>query len=261
MLESKTKSALTAAFSLDNDVAVITGGGTGLGFAIASAFVKAGARVVLIGRREEILKRAVKRLGPAATYEVYDVTAFDTVGELIDKVESRIGPLSILVNNAGVHLKKEVQETSPQEFDAVLQTNVLGAFALSRAAATSMTRRTGGSILFTASLTSVIGMPKVVAYAAAKSACVGMVRSLACELSPHGIRVNGIIPGWIDTSMLKQALDGDIERRNKILSRTPMARFGEPEDIGWAAVYLCSAAARFVTGILLPVDGGASIGF
>jgi gluconate 5-dehydrogenase len=115
-------------------------------------------------------------------------------------------------------------------------------------------------VLFVASMAALFGIPYVVAYTAAKSGLVGMVRALATELSPHGVRVNAIAPGWIRTDMLRH-LDTDPERKEKILSRTPMRCFGEPEDIGNAAVYLCSPAARFVTGTVLTVDGGASIGF
>jgi len=104
-------------------------------------------------------------------------------------------------------------------------------------------------------------MPHAIAYSAAKSAYVGMVRSLAAELGPQNIRVNAVAPGWIETPMLHQALDGDAPRAAKILARTPMARYGDPADIGNAAVYLCSRAAGFVNGVVLPVDGGASIGF
>jgi gluconate 5-dehydrogenase len=110
-------------------------------------------------------------------------------------------------------------------------------------------------------MTSLIGMPRVIAYTTAKTAFAGLVRGLTAELAPCGVRVNAIAPGWIESPMLHEALDQDAERRNKILSRTPMGRFGESEDIGAAAVYLCSPAGRFVTGVVLPVDGGASIGF
>ena len=102
---------------------------------------------------------------------------------------------------------------------------------------------------------------EVVAYAAAKSAYLGMVRTLATEVSPHGVRVNAIAPGWIESAILEKAMSGDPERQRKVLGRTPLGRFGTSEDIGWAAVYLCSPAAGFVTGVVLPVDGGASIGF
>jgi gluconate 5-dehydrogenase len=110
-------------------------------------------------------------------------------------------------------------------------------------------------------MASLFGIPKVVAYAAAKSAYMGMVRTLAAEVSPDQVRVNAIAPGWIDSEMMRKALACDPVRRDKILGRTPMGTFGEADDIGWAAVYLCSPAAKFVTGIVLPVDGGVSIGF
>jgi gluconate 5-dehydrogenase len=110
-------------------------------------------------------------------------------------------------------------------------------------------------------MTSFIGMTQVVAYSAAKSAHLGVVRALAAEWSAKGVRVNAIAPGWIQSEMLEKALAGDTARRAKIISRTPMGRMGEPHDIGWTAVYLCSPAAKFVTGVVLPVDGGASIGF
>ncbi|NDH55057.1 MAG: SDR family oxidoreductase, partial [Betaproteobacteria bacterium] len=177
------------------------------------------------------------------------------------QAEKLAGPISILINNAGVHLKKPSAETSDAEFAAVLQTHVMGAFALTREAGRRMIERKSGSILFTASMASLFGIPLVVAYSAAKSAYVGMVRSLATEWGPQGVRVNAIAPGWIASPMLDKALSGDAARKAKILGRTPMAQFGEPDDIGWAAVYLCSPAAKFVTGVVLPVDGGAAIGF
>ena len=124
-----------------------------------------------------------------------------------------------------------------------------------------MLERKHGNLLFIASMASYFGIPKVVAYSAAKSAYIGMVRTLSVEVSRHGVRVNGIAPGWIETPMLHQSLAGDELRRNRILDRTPMRCFGEPRDIGLAATFLCSPAARFVTGAILPVDGGASIGF
>ncbi len=249
-------------FRLDGAVAVITGGGSGLGLGIARCMAASGARVVLVGRRRDVLEDAARELGSAARFIAADITDTASAGGLIAQAEELAGrPVSILVNNAGVHLKKPAVETTEQEFLTVLNTHVVAAFALSRAAARGMIERGEGSILFTASMTSFLGIPNVIAYAAAKSAYVGMVRTLAAELSPHGVRVNAIAPGWIASPMLDQALAGDEARRNRILSRTPMARFGQPEDIGWAATYLCSPAAKFVTGVVLPVDGGASIGF
>ncbi|HSY18039.1 MAG TPA: SDR family oxidoreductase, partial [Candidatus Acidoferrales bacterium] len=162
---------------------------------------------------------------------------------------------------AGVHLKKPSTETSDAEFAAVIQTHLFDAFALTREAGRRMIERKSGSVLFTASMASLFGIPLVVAYSAAKSAYVGVVRSLATEWGQHGVRVNAIAPGWIASAMLDKALSGDAARKAKILGRTPMNSFGEPDDIGWAAVYLCSPAAKFVTGVVLPVDGGAAIGF
>ncbi|HTR43701.1 MAG TPA: SDR family oxidoreductase [Pseudomonadales bacterium] len=248
-------------FSLKGETALITGGGSGLGLGIAECFVAAGARVVLVGRRADVLQRAVKELGKAASYEPHDITALDEAENLVKWISKSTGPISILVNNAGLHLKKTAVETTAAEFNSVLQTHVAGAFSLTRAVLPQMIQRKHGSILFTASMASLFGIPLVVAYSAAKSAYIGMMRSLATEVSPHGVRVNAIAPGWIESDMLLNALNGDAKRSNKILSRTPMNRFGTPKDIGLAATYLCSPAARFVTGVLLPVDGGASIGF
>jgi NAD(P)-dependent dehydrogenase (short-subunit alcohol dehydrogenase family) len=248
-------------FDLTGQVALITGGGTGLGFGMAKCLVASGARVVLVGRRKEELVKACASLGQNAFALSGDVTKLETAPTIIDEAERFSGPISILVNNAGVHLKKPAVETSDTEFANVLQTHVFGAFALTREAGRRMIARKSGSILFTASMASFMGLPLVVAYSAAKSAYVGMVRSLATEWGAHGVRVNAIAPGWIASAMLDQALSGDPARKAKILARTPMDKFGEPDDIGWAAVYLCSPAAKFVTGVVLPVDGGAAEAF
>ena len=179
----------------------------------------------------------------------------------MERIHREIGHPTILINNAGTHLKKPLVDTTPEEFRSVLATHVEGAFAMSRAVVPGMRRVGHGSLIFIASMTSLIGMPNVVAYSAAKAAFLGMVHSLATELGPESIRVNAIAPGWIETPMLHKALDGDSQRKAKILSRTPQGRFGEPADIGWAAVYLSSPAASFVNGVVLPVDGGAKVGF
>jgi gluconate 5-dehydrogenase len=241
-------------------VALITGGGTGLGFAIASAFVDAGARVAITGRREAVLRDAAIALGPSVVPIVHDITWKDA-DALIKQIEQHFGSVSILVNNAGIHLKRDVLHTSNEEFQSVLDTHVMGALSVTRAVLPAMMEQRSGAILFIASMTSLIGMPNAIAYSAAKSAYVGMVRSLASELGAQNIRVNAIAPGWIETPMLHRALDGDAPRAAKILARTPMARYGDPADIGNAAVYLCSRAGGFVNGVVLPVDGGASIGF
>lgn len=249
-------------FSLESEIALITGGGSGLGFGIARSFIAAGARVIIVGRRQEQLEAACAELGPAAVAVTGDITEFEQMNELAARAaEAYAKPVSILVNNAGIHLKKPAWETSPVEFETVMRTHVTAAHALTTAVLPSMLERKHGSILFTASMTSFIGMPNVIAYSAAKTALVGMTRALSSEVAPHGVRVNAIAPGWIESPMLRKALAGDAARENKILARTPMARFGKPEDIGWAATYLCSPAAQFLTGVVLPVDGGASTGF
>ncbi|HYC71442.1 MAG TPA: SDR family oxidoreductase [Opitutaceae bacterium] len=250
-----------AAFSLKGELAVVTGGGTGIGQAIAQAMHAAGARVVLVGRREAELAAAVKAMGEGAAYAVHDITVTGETGALVDRICREHGPITCLVNNAGRHLKKPAVETTPQEFLDVLNTHILGAHELTRLVVPGMIERKHGTVLFTASMASLFGIPLVVAYASAKSAMLGMVRTLSTELSPHGIRVNAIAPGWIDTDMSRKAFAGDPARKSKILSRTPMARLGEPADVGWAAVYLASPAAKFVTGAVLPVDGGVSMGF
>lgn len=248
-------------FSLYNETALITGGGSGLGLAMARCLAAAGAKVAITGRNESKLKLAAESIGSNAVYFQYDVTALDEASSLVAAVTQRCGPVTILINNAGTHVKKTALETTEEDFSQILTTHVLGAHALSRAVAPAMIARGSGSIIFTASMTSLFGIPLVVAYSAAKSAYLGMVRTLATEWSPHGLRVNAIAPGWIESPMMRGALIGDPEREAKILGRTPMGHFGEAEDIGWAAVYLCSPAARFITGIVLPVDGGISIGF
>jgi NAD(P)-dependent dehydrogenase (short-subunit alcohol dehydrogenase family) len=248
-------------FSLAGETALITGGGTGLGFGIARCFARAGARVVIVGRREEVLKKAAQEIGNETVWESHDILKLNQASELLDRISRRVGPVTILVNNAGIHIKKSAVELTPEEFSSILQTHLVGAFSLTKATLPGMIERRHGSILFSASMASLIGLPLVCAYSAAKAGYLGMVRSLATEVSPSGVRVNAIAPGWIDSEMMRTALNGDPERKTKVLARTPMNRFGVPDDIGWAATYLCSPAARFVTGVVLPVDGGASIGF
>ena len=248
-------------FSLRGEHVLITGGGTGIGLAIAEAMHSAGARVVLIGRREAELKAAVAGLGERASYFVHDITHFDQAPALAARIAATNGPVTCLVNNAGNHFKKPAVDTAPADFQRIFDTHILGAHALSQALVPGMIERRHGCVIFMASMASLFGIPQVVAYSAAKSAMIGMIRTMATELSAHGVRVNAIAPGWIDTAMSRKAFDNDPARRAKIISRTPMARLGETSDVGWAAVYLASPAARFVTGSILPVDGGVSMGF
>jgi len=249
-------------FSLDGEHALITGGGSGLGLGIARCMVAAGAQVTLVGRREAQLREAVRELGKQARFAAHDITRLNETAELAKKVERQAKiPVSILVNNAGIHLKKPVEEITDDEFEAVMRTHVFAAHALNRAVLPGMLARHSGSIILIASMASLFGVPFVTAYSAAKSAYLGMVRTMASEVSGRGVRVNAIAPGWIESPKMRAILTSDPARERRILDRTPAGRFGSPADVGWAAVYLCSPAAAFVTGTVLPVDGGASIGF
>lgn len=251
----------TNPFSLDNRVALITGGGTGLGLGIATAMVQAGATVVIAGRRLEMLTQAVASIGPNADAIVHDVDQTELAPALVAEILRRHGRIDILVNNAGIHLKKPVQDITEAEFSRVISTHVLGAHALARACLPDMTARKDGVVINIASMAAIFGIPLVTAYSAAKCALVGMTRTMAVELGTQGVRVNAIAPGWIESEMMRKAVDSDPDRKRKILGRTPLNRFGAASDIGAAAVYLASPAGSFVTGVVLPVDGGASIGF
>ena len=251
----------TSIFSLTNKKALITGAGSGLGYAMAKCMITSGAQVIIADMNADAAKKAADDLGPNASWTQFNVTDTDETERWVGDLLQQHKHIDILVNNAGNHCKKPIEEMSVKEFESVLDVHVVGAFALTRALVPHMKQLGNASVLFTASMTSFLGQPYVTGYAAAKSAYLGLIRGLATELSGAGIRVNGIAPGWIDTPMLRKASEGDDERKNKILGRTPMKKFGKPDDIGWAATYLASDAAGFVSGHVLIVDGGALIGF
>jgi len=248
-------------FDLTGKKAVVTGGGKGLGLAISAALIKAGAQVYITGRDEMALQQAAGELGSNCSYAVFDLSALDTIPAFAARLEKGFGSVDILVNNAGINLKKDFLELTDEDFDRIIKTNQYAVFALTREIAKQMVPRRTGSIVMISSMASQYGIPKVVAYSASKSAVEGMTRAMAVELSPLGIRVNCIAPGFIATEMSARALNNDKERMNKVLSRTPMGKLGQPSDIGNAVVYLCSNEASYVTGVVLPVDGGNSIGF
>lgn len=249
------------AFSLKGSLALVTGGGSGIGLAIARSFIEAGARVVIAGRREAVLQAAVTELGNGASYKVCDLSVLSGLAAFVENIEQEFGPIDILVNNAGINLKKPALEVSDAEFENILQVNLQAVFALSREAVAKMAPRGKGSILLISSMASQYGIPKVVAYTAAKSGVEGITKALAVEWSPLGIRINCIAPGFIETDMSAKALNNDPERKNRVLARTPMQHLGKPEDVGQAAVFLSSPAAKYITGVVLPVDGGNAIGF
>ena len=248
-------------FSLEGQLGLITGGGTGLGLGIAHAFVAQGARVVLTGRREEVLQQATADLGAAASYRVHDITEHAAAAALIASIEQEHGPLTALVNNAGNQIHSPAEDFSEEDLQQILDVHVVGAFSLSRHAARRMMERGQGSITFIASMASLFGIPNVSAYSAAKTAHLGLVRTLSTEWAHRGVRINAIAPGWILTEMSRNAFEKNPDRKTKVLGRTPMQQLGAPADIGWTAAYLASPAAQFITGGCIPVDGGASIGF
>ncbi len=248
-------------FSLEGKLALVTGGGTGIGLGIAKAFVTAGARVVITGRREEKLKEAVAGLGSKARYEVNDITDKSSLRSLVEGIESNVGAIDILVNNAGIHHKAFAQDTSDDDFERVIQTNLLSVFSLTRECAKYMLKRKRGSVIMISSMAGLFGIDKVVAYSASKTALTGLVNSLVTEYSKDNVRVNAIAPGWIESNMFLNAINNDPARKQKIINRIAMDHFGRAEDIGNAAVFLSSDAAKYITGVVLPVDGGANVNF
>ena len=251
----------TERFSLIGKTALITGGGTGIGLGIAQAMIDVGAQVIITGRREAVLKTAVESLGPNAHYRVHDLNDQASIPHLIQELESKFGSIDILVNNAGVHLKKYAQDTTDEEFLKVIQTNLLSLFSLTRACARGMLERKEGSIIFISSMAAIFGIDRVVAYSTAKTALTGLMKTLVTEYSPQGVRVNAIAPGWIESKMFLKAVETDPARKQKIVNRIALPGFGKPEDIGNAAVFLASDAGRYITGVLLPVDGGGAVTF
>ena len=241
--------------------AVITGGGSGIGLAIADRFIKAGIRTIIIGRDAHKLAAAQQQLGENCHPVTHDLNDLSTLPGLVRQIITRFGPIDILVNNAGINMKKEFQEVSDEEFDNILHTNVKVVFALSREVVKTMLPRRKGNIINISSMASQYGIPKVIAYTASKAAIEGMTRAMAVELSPDGILVNCIAPGFIATDMSAKALNSDPERKQKVFARTPMGRLGDPGEIGDAALFLASDQASYLTGVILPVDGGNSIGF
>jgi NAD(P)-dependent dehydrogenase (short-subunit alcohol dehydrogenase family) len=242
-------------------LALITGGASGLGLAMAKKFIEEDIECLLLGRDREKLINACDILGPAAHAIVFDLSQLSEIPALIQEISKNFSPINILVNNAGIHLKKDMLDHSDSDFQNVIQTNQLSVFSLSREVARLMKENGGGAILHIGSMASIYGIPKVIAYTAAKSAIEGMTRAMAVELAPMGIRVNCLAPGFIRTEMSAGALDSDPSRMEKVLSRTPLHRLGNPEELAEAAFFLVSDAASYITGVVLPVDGGNSIGF
>jgi len=241
--------------------AIITGGASGIGLAIARRFVKGHIRVILIGRNKTALDAARSELGEFAASWSFDLANLESIPTLVAELKKTYGTPDILVNNAGIHLKKALLETTDTEFQQVVLTNQTAVFSLTREVARAMAELGRGSIIHISSMASQYGIPNVLAYTASKSAVEGMTRAMAVELAPLGIRVNCIAPGFIATAMSARAMDSDPARRERVLERTPLHRFGTPEEVAETAFYLAGDGATYVTGTVIPVDGGNSIGF
>jgi NAD(P)-dependent dehydrogenase (short-subunit alcohol dehydrogenase family) len=248
-------------FQLAGKKVLVTGGGTGLGLAISTAMVQAGATVIIVGRRKEPLEDACGSLGPSASYKVFDIADLERIPSFASAIAEEYGGVDVLVNNAGINMKKAFHDVTDVDFESIIRINQQAAFALSREFSRVMVKKGSGCIIMISSMAAKYGIPKVISYTAAKSAIEGMTRAMAVDLSPLGIRVNCIAPGFIETDMSAKALNNDPERKAKVLGRTPMGHLGKPEDVGYAAVFLASEAAKYITGVSLPVDGGNSIGF
>jgi NAD(P)-dependent dehydrogenase (short-subunit alcohol dehydrogenase family) len=242
--------------------AIVTGGGSGIGLAIAASFVKQGIRTIIIGRDIKKLQQAKSDVGPLCEMISFDLNDLPRIPSLVNRITKEYGKIDILVNNAGINLKKEFIEVTDADFNGILLTNVTAVFALSREVIKCMLEtKSEGSIIHISSMAAHYGIPKVIAYSASKSAIEGMTRAMAVELSPKGIRVNCIAPGFIATDMSAKALNKDPERMAKVINRTPLGGLGMPSDVAEAAVFLATDASKYITGIVLPVDGGNSIGF
>ncbi|HRI23929.1 MAG TPA: SDR family oxidoreductase [Ferruginibacter sp.] len=242
-------------------VAIVTGGGSGLGFAISKAFTQNNISTIIVGRDEEKLKAAKAQLGNNCYYKTCDLSNLPSIPVLVKNILTEFGQVDILVNNAGINMKKVFTEVTDEDFQKIISTNICSVFSISREVVKHMLPRKSGCIINISSMAAQYGLPKVIAYSASKTAIDGMTRAMATELSPDGIRVNAIAPGFIYSDMTAKALDSDPERKAKVFSRTPMGHMGQPEDIGAAALYLAGDGAKYITGVVLPVDGGNSIGF
>ncbi|MFN3474260.1 MAG: 2-dehydro-3-deoxy-D-gluconate 5-dehydrogenase KduD [Blastomonas sp.] len=246
----------TSPFDLAGKTALVTGANTGIGQAIAVALAEAGVDVAVAGRSEptETLG-AIQATGRKAVNITADFGSIEPVGRVVDEALAGLGRIDILVNNAGIIRRADLLDFSEEDWDAVLDTNLKTLFFLSQAAARHMTERGSGKIVNIASLLTFQGGVRVPSYAAAKSGVGGVTKAMANELAPKGIQVNAIAPGYISTNNTA-ALQADETRNRQIMERIPAGRWGRPQDIAGAALFLASPASDYVTGHVLAVDGG-----
>jgi NAD(P)-dependent dehydrogenase (short-subunit alcohol dehydrogenase family) len=245
---------MSLSFRLEGKVALITGASRGLGAGIADALREAGATVVGTSRDPESAAQVAEQLGSIPV--VMDVIDVSSVQRGIERVASEFGRLDLLVNNAGLNIPQSVFEVDESSWDSVINTNLKGTFFAAQAAARHMAERgEGGRIINVASQAGVVGIEERSAYGASKGGALALTKVLAIELAQHGITVNAVAPTFIDTELTRSTLE-DPEWRERILSRIPLGRVGEVEDVAAATLYLASPAAAMVTGHTLLVDGG-----
>lgn len=254
----------TDLFDLTGKVCLVTGGASGIGKAIAAAFVEHGASVLVGSRTQEKVDAAAKELDAlgdvsgddsVAAGVAIDVTRQESVNRAVRKAVDLYGGLHVVVNSAGLMLKKPTFELEPDEFNDVYNTHVTGSLRVAQTAGHIFREQHEGCIINLASISSFVDLVEVTAYACAKNAILGLTRSLANEWAKHGIRTNAIAPGFIPTDINRKMIEGT-DRGRRIIEHTPMARFGEQDEIAGAAVYLASRAGQFTNGHTIVVDGG-----
>lgn len=236
---------------LQGRTALVTGAGRGIGRAIAEALAEAGARVIAVDLDEAAAQAVATAIGGDAIGRRIDVA--DT--NACDALAATVGSLNILVNNAGIIVPGRITDAdAPSHWARTLAVNVTGTFNMCRAFHPQL-RRAGGAVVNLASIRSFVAAGNAAAYAASKGAVMQLTKALAVEWGPDGIRVNAIAPGFVESGLVPDA-DKTAAREAAIMARTPQKRIGDPRDVGGAAVFLASDAARFITGVILPVDGG-----
>ena len=246
-------------FDLSGKVAIVTGGNGGIGLGMARGLAEAGAAIAVVGRNEAKSLAAVSELekaGGKAISVAADVTDKNAVAAMIERVQSALGRIDVLVNNAGINIRKPPHTLEIGEWDSVIATNLTSAFACSQAVYPSMKAAGGGKIINIGSMMSIFGASFTPAYAASKGGIVQFTRSCACAWAADNIQANAVLPGWIDTDLTKRAREQIDGLHDRVLARTPAARWGAISDFAGIAVFLASPASDFVTGAAIPVDGG-----
>ena len=252
----------TGLFDLGGKVAIVTGGNGGIGLGMARGLAEAGAAVAIVGRNEAKSITAVtelKQRGASAISVIADVTDKAAVAAMVERVRRELGRIDILVNNAGINIRKPPHALDLEEWDSVIRTNLTSAFLCSQAVYPAMKEAGGGKIINIGSMMSIFGAGFAPAYAASKGGIVQFTRSCACAWAADNIQANAVLPGWIDTDLTRRAREQIDGLHDKVLARTPAARWGASADFAGIAVFLSSSASDFVTGSAIPVDGGFSV--